>query len=282
MSVFPRALILGWLLLLSDRASCRVGAGASTQNACERYDEIMKPIAAFFALLLLSPMMLPAADAPPLRVVMFSGSSEYNSNESLAGFKKLLEEKYHCRCALNVVEEKGTKLPGIEELETADVAIFFTRRVSLSADQLAKVKAFIAAGKGVVGVRTASHGFQTWLEFDPQVLGGSYDNHYGKDMPAEVSIDEKGKDHPILAGVKPFTTTDKLYKNPKLAEDATLLLRAKAESYSEPVAWAREAKAGERGRVFYTSLGTPKDFENAEFRQMLANAVLWVGARGGK
>jgi type 1 glutamine amidotransferase len=164
-------------------------------------------------------------------------------------------------------------------LETADVAIFFTRRVNLSADQLAKVKAFIAAGKGVVGVRTASHGFQTWLEFDPQVLGGSYNNHYGKDATAEVSINEKAKDHPILAGVKPFTITDKLYKNPKLAEDVTLLLRAKTESYSEPVAWARDAKAGERGRVFYTSLGAPKDFENAEFRQMLGNAVMWAGGR---
>ena len=239
---------------------------------------IMKALA-FLALLLFSPMVVLAADAPPLRVVMFSGSSEYNSNDSLAGFKKLLEEKYHCQCTLNVVEEKGTKLPGIEGLETADVAIFFTRRVSLSDDQLARIKAFIKARKGVVGVRTASHGFQTWLEFDPQVLGGSYNNHYGKDATAEISIDEKAKAHPILAGIKSFSTTGKLYKNPKLADDATLLLRAKTESYSEPVAWSREAKAGERGRVFYTSLGTPEDFKNEQFRQMLANAVMWASGR---
>jgi type 1 glutamine amidotransferase len=238
----------------------------------------MKPLA-FFALLLLCPIILPAADAPPLRVVMFSGSSEYNSNESLNGFKKLLEEKHHCQCVVNVVEEKGTKLNGIEGLETADVAIFFTRRVGLSDDQLARVRRFIASGKGVVGIRTASHGFQTWLEFDPEILGGSYNNHYGKDLPAEVTIDEKGKGHPVLAGVKPFTTTSKLYKNPKLAEDVTLLLGAKTENYSEPVAWVRDAKPGVRGRVFYTSLGAPKDFENAQFQQMIANAVLWTAAK---
>jgi len=145
---------------------------------------IMKPLA-YLALLLLWPMVVLGADAPPLKVVMFSGSAEYNSNDSLGGFKKLLEAKYHCQCTLNIVEEKGTKLPGIEGLETADVAIFFTRRVSLSDDQLAKVKAYVASGKGVVGVRTASHGFQTWLEFDAQVLGGSYNNHYGKDATAE-------------------------------------------------------------------------------------------------
>jgi type 1 glutamine amidotransferase len=238
----------------------------------------MKPLA-FFALLLLSPIILPAADAPPLKVVMFAGSAEYNSKDSLEGLGKTLEQRFHCQCVVNAVEEKGTKLNGIEGLETADVAIFFTRRVNLSTDQLAKVKKFIASGKGVVGIRTASHGFQTWLEFDPEILGGSYNNHYGKDLPAEVTIDEKGKEHPVLAGVNPFTTSSKLYKNPKLAEDSTLLLRAKTETYGEPVAWVRDAKAGARGRVFYTSLGAPKDFENAQFQQMIINAVRWTAAK---
>jgi type 1 glutamine amidotransferase len=219
------------------------------------------------------------AKEQPLKVVMFSGSSEYNSKESLEGLKKLLEEKHHCQCVVNVVEEKGAQLTGIEGLQTADVAVFFTRRVSLSPDQIEKVKKFIASGKGVVGVRTASHGFQTWLEIDPEVLGGSYGGHYSKDEQAEVTIEEKAKDHPVLAGVKPFTTDSKLYKNPKLAEDATLLLSAKTKSYGEPVAWVREAKAGVRGRVFYTSLGAAKDFEDPQFQQLLVNAVRWAGGK---
>src|SRR5438552_1715284 len=97
-------------------------------------------------------LLLSTACAPreqPLKVVMFSGSSEYNSNDSLKDFKKLLEEERNCRCTLNVVEEKGTALTGIEGLETADVAVFFTRRVSLSPDQIEKVKKFIASGKGI-------------------------------------------------------------------------------------------------------------------------------------
>jgi type 1 glutamine amidotransferase len=222
-----------------------------------------------------------AADAPtsPIKVAMFSGSSEYKSNESLAALKKVLEEKHNCVCTLNVVEEKGTTLTGIEQLDTADVAIFFTRRVKLADDQLAKVKKFIAAGKGVVGVRTASHGFQTWLAFDPEVLGGSYGNHYGKDATAELLVNDKAKDHPVFKDVKPFATTGKLYKNPKLADDVTLLLTARTADVTEPVAWVRDAKAGERGRVFYTSLGTPEDFQNEEFRRMLANAVKWAAGK---
>src|SRR5436190_5664015 len=117
---------------------------------------------------------LRAADPPPIKVAMYSGSAEYKSTESLTALKKLLEEKHNCKVTLNVVEEKGTTLTGIDDLDTADVAVFFTRRVSLAEDQLAKIKKFIAAGKGVIGVRTASHGFQTWLKFDPEILGGSY------------------------------------------------------------------------------------------------------------
>ena len=217
-----------------------------------------------------------AAADPPIKVVMFSGSSEYKSNDSLNDLKKILEQDHKCECTVNIVEEKGTTLTGIEGLATADVAIFFTRRVSLSDDQIEKVKKFIKAGKGVVGIRTASHGFQTWLGFDPEILGGSYNNHYGKDVPAEVTLDDKGKTHPILKDITPFTTQGKLYKNPKIAEDATILLRAKTPDYGEPVAWAREAKEGTRGRVFYTSLGTPDDFKIPQFQKLITNAVKWA------
>jgi type 1 glutamine amidotransferase len=241
---------------------------------------MMKRFALF--LLLCLPVLVMAADVPaarPLKVVMFSGSSEYKSNDTLANLKKLLEDKYHCDCVLNIVEDKGTALTGVDALETADVGIFFTRRIAVAEPDLAKVKKFIARGGGVVGIRTASHGFQTWLKFDPEVLGGSYNNHYGKDVPAEVTIEAKNRDHPVLAGLKDFSTTSKLYKNPHLAEDVKVLLRAKTADYGEPVAWVRDAKAGARGRVFYTSLGAPTDFENPQFQQMLLNAVQWTAAK---
>jgi type 1 glutamine amidotransferase len=81
-------------------------------------------------------------------------------------------------------------------------------------------------------------------------------------------------------GVRNFTTTAKLYKNPNLAPDATVLLRAKnASANVEPVAWVREPKEGKHGRVFYTSLGDPKDFANPTFQQLLVNAVAWTSGK---
>lgn len=220
------------------------------------------------------------ADAPPLKVALFSGSAEYKSNETLAALKGLLEAKFNCACTLNLVDDKGTQLTGAKSLETADVAVFFTRRVSLAPDQLDLVRKFVASGRGVVGIRTASHGFQTWLGFDAEVLGGSYSNHYGKDESAEVTINEKAKDHPVLAGIEAFTTGAKLYKNPNIAADDTVLLRAKnASGNVEPVAWTRDPQAGKHGRVFYTSLGDPKDFENPTFQRLLLNAVAWTSGK---
>jgi type 1 glutamine amidotransferase len=241
----------------------------------------MKNLTRALIVLVLIPMFAGAADAPrPLNVTLFSGSAEYKSNESLAALKTLLESRLNCTCTLNLVDDKGTQLNGAKSLETADVAVFFTRRVSLAPDQLDLVRKFLAGGKGVVGVRTASHGFQTWLGFDAEILGGSYNNHYNKDEPADVAVEEKAKSHPVLAGVGAFRTTAKLYKNPKVAEDATVLLRAKnASGNVEPVAWTREAKEGKHGRVFYTSLGDPKDFANPTFQQLLVNAVGWTSGK---
>jgi len=41
----------------------------------------------------------------------------------------------------------------------------------------------------------------------------------------------------------------------------------------EPVAWTNSYK---RSRIFYTSLGHPDDFRNAQFRRLLINAVFWA------
>lgn len=241
----------------------------------------MKTLTLSLILLLIPTLTRAAADAPtPLNVALFSGSAEYKSNDTLAALKSLLESKYNCTCTLNLVDDKGTQLTGAKSLETADVAVFFTRRVSLAPDQLDLVRKFVASGRGVVGIRTASHGFQTWLGFDAEVLGGSYNNHYNKDEPTDVTLNDKAKDHSVLAGIQPFTTTAKLYKNPTLAPDATVLLRAKnASGNTEPVAWARDPQAGKHGRVFYTSLGDPKDFANPTFQHLLLNAITWTSAK---
>lgn len=208
-----------------------------------------------------------------LKVVMVSGSFEYKSDASLAAYKKYLEANFPVECTLIAAKaEKDTALPGIEALHTCDVAIFFTRRLRLEGDALEAVKKYVRSGKPIVGIRTASHGFQNWLEMDQEVFGGDYKGHFGAGTTTVQPV-AKAKDHPILKGVQPFTTIGTLYKNPNVAPDVTILLQGTMGQQSEPVAWIREK---DNRRVFYTSLGHPDDFQNDHFIRLLTNGLAWV------
>jgi type 1 glutamine amidotransferase len=220
--------------------------------------------------------------APPLKVCLVSASAEYKSDESLAEFQKFLEAGYNAACTRVFGADKGDTLPSLETLDSCDVMVLFTRRVKLPEDQLDRVKKYFKAGRPVVGIRTASHAFQNWLEFDKEVLGGNYNNHYGVGPVTQVSIVEKAKEHPILAGVVPFTSAASLYKNEGAAADIELLLNGtitdpkEKKEVTHPLAWTRIHNGG---RVFYTSLGSPADFTNENFRRMIVNAIFWTAKR---
>src|SRR5256885_10409834 len=42
------------------------------------------------------------------------------------------------------------------------------------------------------GLRTASHAFENWKEWDRDVLGGNYHNHYGNDL---IVINARSEEH---------------------------------------------------------------------------------------
>ena len=216
-----------------------------------------------------------SAQADPLKVCLVSGSFEYDSDKSLEAFKQASELRFEIQCTL--LKAAGWEhIPGLEALDSCDVALFFTRRLRISGEELDRVKKYCAAGKPIVGVRTASHGFQNWLEMDKEVFGGDYQNHYGEGPVMEVKIADKRKDHPILKGVVPFRSRYSLYKNPSIASDAEVLLTGSTPEHTEPVAWTR---MNHGGRVFYTSLGGVEDFENSTFQRLVVNALFWTSGR---
>jgi type 1 glutamine amidotransferase len=218
-----------------------------------------------------------AADPGPLTVCLVSGSLEYESNKSLAALQKYLESNYHVKCTRAFIEgEDETRLPGLENLASCDVALLFTRRLKLSGKDLERIKSYCTSGKPLVGVRTASHAVQTWLDLDKEVLGGNYKGHYRNDLPTDVSIVAAEKDSPLLAGVRPFRSAGSLYKNQGLAGDCRVLMQGTSPEATEPITWTRAYKGG---RIFYTALGHQKDFEEESFRRLLANALFWTAGR---
>jgi putative heme-binding domain-containing protein len=210
-----------------------------------------------------------------LKVCLVSGSLEYDSDTSLAGFQEFLEKNYNAKCS-RAFRKADNDLPGLENLKTCDVMLLFTRRLTIESEQLDQVKKYCQAGKPIVAVRTASHAFQNWLALDKEILGGNYQGHYGNGPMVEVRIEDKAKTHPILAGISPFQSAGSLYKNSGLAKDVEVLLTGSIPGHSEPVSWARIHNGG---RMFYTSLGHPKDFADRYFKQLLVNALYWTTNR---
>jgi putative membrane-bound dehydrogenase-like protein len=206
-----------------------------------------------------------------IKVCLISGSLEYDSDTSLAAFQDFLEKNYPIKCT-RAFRKTDTDLPGLENLDTCDVAVFFTRRLKISGEQLERVKKYCASGKPIVAIRTASHGFQNWLEMDKEVFGGNYGNHYGPGT-TKVTPVAGAKDDPILRGVGPFETEGSLYRNTGLAADDHILLNGAIPDHLEPVAWTRLHNGG---RVFYTSIGQQADFKNPQYLRLLVNAIYWT------
>ncbi len=240
---------------------------------------ILRPLSlAILAITLVSgTTSIAGAAEEPLKVCLVSGSLEYKSNESLAAFQEFLEANYPVKCSRAFIVGKDEEhLPGLENLEHCDVMVLFTRRLKLSGDELARIKDYCLSGRPIVGVRTASHAIQSWLDLDKEVLGGDYKGHYGHDSQTDITILDAAKDHPVLAGVTSFRSDGTLYKNPSVSADVTVLMTGTIPEHTEPITWIRDYKGA---RIFYSSLGHPHDFAEPGFRRLLVNALFWTTGR---
>jgi type 1 glutamine amidotransferase len=237
----------------------------------------MKTLAFLLKLVLALVVAIPAWAAEPAgkpTVVLISGEFEYESAQTLPAFKKFLEASHPFNCIF-LEREKGESIPGLEALEKADLVVLFARRMTLPDEQLARFKKYLDSGKPLIGLRTASHAFENWKEFDRDVLGGNYHNHHGNELVSTIKIVPESAQHPILKGVeKEFGAGGSLYRNAPLPASSTVLLTGSVANFPpEPVAWTHSYKGA---RIFYTSLGHPKDFDDSSFRRILVNAIYWT------
>jgi putative membrane-bound dehydrogenase-like protein len=226
-----------------------------------------------------------AADRRP-HVVIVSAEDEYKTEETLTRFAaEHLRKDYRVSF---VFETPGQKyqLPGLDVLKEADLLLLSVRRRPLPAEQLEQFRTYLAAGKPLVGIRTANHAFclrnqpppegtVDWPEFDREIIGGNYSNHHGNELKAWVWTTEGQSAHPMLQGMptgeQPIEGS--LYVVSPLAPTTTELLRGRVEGIeqTEPVAWLNRRADG--GITFYTSLGHRQNFELPWFNQLLKNAI---------
>lgn len=226
-----------------------------------------------------------AKDQRP-HVAIIMAEDEYQTETTLPPFAIDPLGKEFRVTLIHANPDDRNHIPGIEAVRDADCLLVSVRRRVLPTAELQIVKEFVAAGKPVVGIRTASHafalrndspptGYADWPEFDAQVFGGNYHNHYGNDLKCTAHVVDM--DHPILKGIarEDFPAGGSLYRTAPLKPGATILMTGTiADQPGEPLAWTFVREDG--GRSFYTSLGHVDDFQQPVFRQMLTNAIRWT------
>jgi hypothetical protein len=311
-----------------DRVGARVGSAHGTMRAM-RAPTTLLLLASFAAAQGEHPvpedprwLTFQGGDGPGAgrHVVLIAADQEYRSEQSMPMLAHLLAEQhgFHTTVLLGVngdglvdptqkvYGEKGTiahDIPGLEQLERADLLILFTRLLTLPAEQRAHLHAYLDSGKPLIALRTANHGF---LEFDyrldgervrfgDDVLGGSFRGHHGRwhQDSTRGSVIPEHADHPVLIGVEDVWGPSDVYRTypegESLPAGCTPLLMGQPLTGRQPtdgpnhdliplpVAWVKTwtGASGRPARVFHSTMGSARDFESAGLRRLVINATYW-------
>lgn len=230
-------------------------------------------------------------DDVPKRIAVVIGENEYHTDETLPEFarRELAWRGFEVSYVLSSPKDGDPNFTNAEAIRDADLVLVSVRRRTPPKAMLDLLRAHVAAGKSVVGIRTASHAFDAkpvdddhanWPTFDVDVLGAKYGGHYGNKPPSAphtlVTTVRSNATHLVLTGVptSDLRVTSHLYKYSAMAEAAVPLMTGRVEGRDEvePVAWANST---DDRRAFYTSLGNPEDFQLPAFRRLLLNGILW-------
>ena len=225
----------------------------------------------------------------PTKVVLAIAEPGYGTEITLPALaEKIWTKQKGYAVEVIIGDPKQHNLAGlVEALENADVLVTSVRRQALPRDQLSAIRDHLAAGRGLLAIRTSSHGFTAlgkgpdghaeWGTFDTDVLGAGYETHKGHDLLASFSVAMGAEDHEILEGVElPFSSGGGFYYSTPLAKTATPILVGTFDGEKpEPVAWTNRYGPND-ARIFYTCLGQEEEFALPAFQRLMANAMEWL------
>jgi putative membrane-bound dehydrogenase-like protein len=247
-------------------------------------------------------------------LVFLAGDHEYRSEETLPAIARLLAKHHGFKCTvLFDIDQEGhiaagepQNIPGMEALDSADLAVVFLRFQGLPPEQMRHFDAYLNRGGPVVGLRTATHAFKGTPEpyskydfnskvagyesgFGHQVLGQTWVGHYGKNhqQSTRISIVPDQAAHPILRGVKDIWVQAGGYVGKPTSGEVLTMAQplngmtpdSPTDSTKPPMPseWTRtyRSPSGKEGRVFTTLYGTSEDITNEGYRRLIVNGIFW-------
>lgn len=226
-----------------------------------------------------------AAGTPnrPLDVLVFSKTAAYRHASIPDGIAAL--ETVATNQGWTLTASEDSSLFTDDALAPLDVVVFLsTTGDILDDDQQAAFERFIQAGKGWVGIHSASDTEYDWAFYGDLV--GAYFREHPDIQSATLDVEDPAD--ATMAGLpSPWTRTDEWYAfqtNPR--PNVHVLLTLDEASYSpgtatmgpdHPITWSHEYQGG---RAFYTALGhTSESYTDPIFVGMLTRAIEWAARR---
>ena len=215
---------------------------------------------------------------PRPHIVFVVAEQEYDTDRTLAAFaEKYLDDAFRCTFCFAKGDTGADRnnVPGLDALYDADLMVLSMRRRALPVSQMDHLERYIRSGKPLVGVRTSIVPFQvhepvpaghvSWRDFDLEVLKCHYQGYdsRSRNTGCDVAVAPDAAGHPAVKRMTAteFHSASWLYRMEPVASVVTTLMtgRWSEDEPAYPVAWTTTYNGG---RVFFSTLGHPSDFEN--------------------
>ena len=253
-------------------------------------------------------------------IVLVAAEQEYRAEQAMPMLARMLAKHHGFDCTVLFAQKNGMvdptqktrpddkemfhDIPGLEQLDQADLLILFHRFITLPDKQLAPVIRYLDSGKPIFGIRTANHGFSgnfpykvngKHVRFGEDVLGGSFREHHGgwhREGTRGIVV-AANKDHAILRGVTDVFGPSDVYrtyaKDKSLPANCTALLlgqplvgldpndKPNPDKEALPVAWTTSwtGNGNKTARVFHCTMGSARDYQSEGLRRLSTNAIYW-------
>jgi type 1 glutamine amidotransferase len=217
-----------------------------------------------------------------LRVLLITGGHDFEAEPFLEVFRAA------SGITVTHARHEGTTATAYERANPAsyDVVVLYDMPKDVTPSQQASFVEIFRRGTGLVALHHAIVSAQGWADYE-RIIGGRYPEAAGKSgvVTAEVGyahgvdvpVTVAARNHPVAAGVGDFTIRDEIYWGFRVGADVTPLLTTTHPKSGKPLGWVRTEG---RSRVVYLQLGHDRfAYENANFRQLVAQSIRWASGR---
>jgi uncharacterized protein len=222
------------------------------------------------------------ASGDPIRVLLVTGGHDFEQPQFFQMFKDNHEITYQA-----VEHPKAHACFRPEAASTYDVIVLYDMWQPITEEAKADLVKVLKSGKGLVALHHCLASYQAWDEYY-QIIGGRYflepRTEQGEKKPAStyqhdvrMKVQVTGADHPVTRGIKDFEILDEAYGGFGVLPGVKPLLTTTEPLSGPTICWAKNYGSA---RVVFLALGHDHHaYENASFRQLVAQAIHWTAGR---